>query len=787
MGGYDCFTGPAVATPKHRAGGRGGKKPVQASPKNSRFGGASASGRSGFPWINQQIIKASEYGDIEHLLSTVAMHLPYMNLVNLTTAVHRLAKLTANDPESQANLRRHPTLDSVLATILDTLGCAATMGESQSQSLSNIVWSLATMRLTNKMLIDKVAALAATRISFFKPFELSTLLWALAKLGAIDNVSFGSRAVFNASASHIAQHAECFGFRCLATTAWAFATARHRNAKLFRSIAAHMVPMVRSANPQEMANTTWAFATANFHDEQLFGELAKQAMHRLGEFKAQELSNMLWGFASNNFFHEAFYVSASMAARRMPLGAQHLANILCAFARVRPNHPATKEAMIALLPWCTTQLETFKPQEVSATLLAAAKVFGRNTEQGWDSKAVEPIEPDFVPAPVSEFFNSSTVWAMPRVRDFSAQSLANTLSAHTMLRSGGCANALTDTIGVEALRRIETLDAPMLAQLLRGFSIGVQDAAEPSALGGHVCQELATKLATRVQGCSQQEVTAMSRAWSCRGARDMNREELSALLVSLASAESECPKSMPGFGPPDMFAATAAVPVRGPKPSRKKKGGATGDRVNSIDDWNEVSRSAIEQDPAVLAVHSSAMFGNEEDVVHCSSGWFDEVGPRPTLAAEAPMSNFWPEVVDDSQRCEDELAKVLWPGMLVSPCGGDSGDATCSGYSFGSDDDVRGSFAKFEVIEESLPEVMDPGVTTTFKWHTSVKNSFVHVDIEVFEDGYSKGDFMKMYGEAVTSPQSPLTPIGMEKDEYSSQEPPAAARSRSAPPSVGRA
>ncbi|CAK0886031.1 unnamed protein product [Prorocentrum cordatum] len=287
-----------------------------------------------------------------------------MNLVNLSTAIHRLAKITANDPRAQAVLRQHPALEELQAAIASALEVLEP-GEVQPQSLSNVVWSLATMRLLNWSLLQVVAALAMTNISLFKPFELSTMLWAFAKLVSTDHGEPGSnvKPFFHVAANHITKHVQDFGFRCLATTAWAFATARQRHARFFRSIAAQMIPMVHAANCQEMANTAWAFGTTDFHDDQLFTALAERALMQLHDFKPQELSNLLWGFATNGFFHEGLFASSGLAAQRMNLQAQHLANILWAFARVQPRHHATQATTLSLLPLCISQLESFKPQE----------------------------------------------------------------------------------------------------------------------------------------------------------------------------------------------------------------------------------------------------------------------------------------------------------------------------------------------------------------------------------------------------------------------------------------
>lgn len=492
--------------------------------------------RYSFPWINAQIIAASESGGLPHLVSTIMAYLPQMNLVNLSTAVHRLAKLTANDPKAQVELRQHPALEELLKAIAAAFGCLDA-SEAQPQSLSNVAWSLATMRLMNRPLIQVVAALSVANISCFKPFELSTMLWAFAKLGTVDSASWCAKPLFHTAATHIMKHVEHFGFRCLATTAWAFATARQRHARLFRSIAAQMVPMVHAANCQEMANTAWAFGTADFHDDQLFSELADKALLRLEEFKPQELSNMLWGFATNGFFQEAFFTSCAHVAQRMDLQAQHLANIMWAFARVRPRHPVTQTTILALLPLCTSQLSTFKPQEVSSTALAVAKSFGIGDDLDRAQPLPMPPRGIMLPLPqqVIDFFGAVVPWAVPRLREFSAQSLANTVSAYAMVQSVPGCGALFAAIGAEVLGRYDSLEPTAMLHLLKGFS------AVPLQAGGGVTQALAAGVARHVEELRPQELQTLLRicagpAGARRGV-DPTAAELRCCCLALANGE----------------------------------------------------------------------------------------------------------------------------------------------------------------------------------------------------------------------------------------------------------
>jgi len=708
---------PTCFAPRHRT-----EHPMRDKAGNKRHGGRGGGrprGQAGkhcsFPWINAQIIAASENGGLQELVSTIVIHLPQMNLVNLSTAVHRLAKLTASDPKSQHELRQHPVLEELLQAISSAFGCLDA-NDAQPQSLSNVAWSLATMRLMNRPLIQIVAAFAVTNISCFKPFELSTMLWAFAKLGTIDADTWCAKPVYHAAATHIMKNVQHFGFRCLATTAWAFATAKQRHARLFRSIAAQMVPMVHAANCQEMANTAWAFGTADFHDERLFLELSENALLRLDDFKPQELSNMLWGFATNGFFHEGFFASSSLVAQRMDLQAQHLANIFWAFARVRPRHSITQGIVLALLPQCIAQLDTFKPQEVSSTALAVAKAFGHGDELDHGSPHAPPPS---MPPQVLEFFGAVMPWALPRLREFSAQSLANTLSAYAMVHMPG-SDTLFLSIGSEVLTRHESLEPTALLHLLKGFA-----AVPPEACKG-VVQSLAASMMHQVDDLRPQEVQTLSRICmsllSLRRSQDFSCEELRSCLFKLTVGDgpvhsqwehfdrdrvpvAACPQALP----PDV------VPHHGPPMGTIALAHHTHGLPHAP---GPVLTKGLPTAPRMLPPNSHLFFPAElGNGVSPGQGGTCGGGGAGGPRASAPRPNWRVCNKPRPQAPQRQLTNAAWRG-----------------------EEATGHRHLSTINERFIPSLVDTpqfapvplanvAHNNDFQWRWSIKNSFLHVEV----------------------------------------------------------
>ena len=69
-------------------------------------------------------------------------------------------------------------------------------------------------------------------------------------------------------------------------------------------------------NAQDLANTAWAFATVKQSDEKLFQALASAAERRVNELKMQELANTAWARATVKLPDEKLFVALARAAER---------------------------------------------------------------------------------------------------------------------------------------------------------------------------------------------------------------------------------------------------------------------------------------------------------------------------------------------------------------------------------------------------------------------------------------------------------------------------------------
>lgn len=491
-----------------------------------------------YPWINGQIITAAETGDMQHFLFTINQHLEHMNLVNMSTGLHRLAKLAGNQARHQAQLQQ--TLAALLEAVRQALIRSEETGATpKCQALSNITWALATLQVVDIPLLSMIIPRAYSQITNFKNFELCQLLWAFAKLGSVNSALCDSSApLFAPSAQLVMRHIDEFSFRALVMTSWSFATAKQQDNRMFHAIAMKLLPSLHEANSQEMANAAWAFSTAGVFEEDLFELLAHVAIPRMLEFKPQELSSILWSFASIGYCNDDFFEAAGRAAMQLQLQAQQLANILWALAKMRPRHDSTRQVLLQLLPQCTMLIRTFKTQELASVALAASRCFGSLPGSEGNTDLMQPA-----PIQVQGFFHAALPMTLPKLQEHSGQSLANIASSFLAVQVSGIdTSGLFAGVSYEVMRRAESLENSALLLLLKTLPHVPQSAPVDDAV-----RRLLRDAARRVDSLSSREVQAISRVCGRLNGRNKDadnaqqtaskesREELQTYLLTLAS------------------------------------------------------------------------------------------------------------------------------------------------------------------------------------------------------------------------------------------------------------
>lgn len=446
------------------AAARRGRRALEGCNKDSAFEVLPPSVRP--RQMNTLIVDTAEAKDAnaDSLLLMLGVHLPRMNLVNLSTFMHRLAKLVAKESDIQPAFIAHPVVQTLLSMARKHLA-AAKVAANLQQTLSNIAWSLATMQILDVELLELIGTFAMSAMPGFKPFELSTMLWAFAKLGAGNAMPWCAQPLFRAASAQILSSVGQFSFRCLSNIVWAFATAGLQDAGLFFGIAEEMCRTVSSANCQGISNTIWAFGVVHHVDERLFNVLTAASLPMMDDFKPQEISSMLWGMARNGFHTPSVYLRAVAAAQLIYLEPQQLANIIWACSQATPKDPMLETAVVRLFPQCTLLFEGFKIQEISSIFSALLRMLVGEGTEAFASVAKLHLVKSYHPN-ILAFLRIAAPWVEDNIHNFSDQLFA---SVSVALAMSGVANSsrLEFAIEQQVFERANAL-APKEVLLLLG-------------------------------------------------------------------------------------------------------------------------------------------------------------------------------------------------------------------------------------------------------------------------------------------------------------------------------
>eukprot|EP00439_Symbiodinium_sp_Y106_P039661 s233_g4.t2 len=139
---------------KERPGNPSAKKKQGDKNSRQRFR-QGASKRDTFPWINSQIITVSESGNLMELATTIEAYVSQMNLVNISTAFHRIARLWTTSEDQEAAMTVKGVVQALIHQANTVLARASASGTKPSaQALANITWAMVTLNAMDENLLQ---------------------------------------------------------------------------------------------------------------------------------------------------------------------------------------------------------------------------------------------------------------------------------------------------------------------------------------------------------------------------------------------------------------------------------------------------------------------------------------------------------------------------------------------------------------------------------------------------------------------------------------------------------
>lgn len=321
------------------------------------------------PFINVKLIEVAELGDVHGLLELIRKHLPDMNLVNMATALHRLAKLSS---ENQAvwDMLRQPDVEGILEGLLmhitrDLQSHPSVMFSSRRQSLSNIIWSLGTMRCFYCPLVRTSIRLAQENLLSFKGYELVSTVWAAARLATLhEGTRVKAIPLLKAAIVPVGKVVHKLGLRHTAMAAWAFAVSGVANEvgktglchlRLVLSLSATRVRELidgKDIDVDVLHQLIVAFTTPNERPRELLEDLASHAARQIQTFSVFELLHLCTTFYSEGIVCKDFSDACEYRCRSepMPHGVKAVLMRYIDHCRFEGNAATTRDGRNSMWP-----------------------------------------------------------------------------------------------------------------------------------------------------------------------------------------------------------------------------------------------------------------------------------------------------------------------------------------------------------------------------------------------------------------------------------------------------
>ncbi|CAL8461792.1 g1323 [Coccomyxa elongata] len=402
--------------------------------------------RSGY-LVNRLLSQISNWQTVFTVLRDLE---PLFDHINVSTAMHRLAKVSVRNKVPPAVVMAHPLYPHLLQILKKKI-----RGKMRPRQLANTFWALAKLGHDAEDVVDALLEqLQETQIETWQEQEISNVVWAMATLSRSDDQLLETMA-----RDALRRGMNAFVPQAISNMVWGFAVLEYSNIPFMLAVAEHFVEDLSYYATQAVSNILWGCAVLNFYDQDMFNAAALEIQHRIHSFNDQEISNCLLAFAKMEHVDvnvlRVFEEDIARPERVRDFTSQALSNMAWSFATLRWYPEKVLEAISGELHRRNNKLTV---QELSVSIWAMAKLgyhpgrsladFGRRIEE--------------------------------LVPDFNSQACANTLWGLSVLQATQlpCFQMLIDRLGSGETDKVEVL---MLHQLFQSLMLARLEARRNNA------------------------------------------------------------------------------------------------------------------------------------------------------------------------------------------------------------------------------------------------------------------------------------------------------------------
>lgn len=310
--------------------------------------------------INRRLSSCKNFQELQQVIDSADGSL---SLVNMVTAMHRLAKVaTGHKRESRALSQQ------LQKKLSQALALEGSRKQVAIRTWSNTAWAMAKLRLHDVELFQMAGEALTSKVHQVQPQELANILW-----------SFGANALSSTALDlekcigHLLQRSQEFEVQHLSNVAWSLAKLSS-DPKLLQQLAAVAIPArLGEFSSQHVGNVAWA--CAKLSSEFCWSSVARTSVGRC--FKPQEACNLLWAFATVSVDVGDDHMSKSVAALGNSLHSQldrcnpqDHANFLWSMVVLTA---AERQMCGAIAQSACDKLDEFSSTQLSAVLWAVSK------------------------------------------------------------------------------------------------------------------------------------------------------------------------------------------------------------------------------------------------------------------------------------------------------------------------------------------------------------------------------------------------------------------------------
>ncbi|UKK02997.1 hypothetical protein MACK_003099 [Theileria orientalis] len=270
--------------------------------------------------IQQDLLKSKNSTQI---LSTIGEKLKQMNAVNVSTAIHRLAKYS--NPYNRFAVCNHESFGKLVSMVGDH------MLQFDPQGLTNIFWSITKLRITPKW-INCLLEQINIHANSLNVNELANCLFCISKLTRADDLSLELRfKILSLVQDKITQFKRPLDLTCVST---ALARLNVRNPVLFGHISSQVLSTLDDFKIQEICGVAWAYASLGFTDRLLFGKIKQFIESNADSSNIGNIVHLAWALskikqADADFF--LYTISPLVRSHLSSLSCKHITTIAWAY------------------------------------------------------------------------------------------------------------------------------------------------------------------------------------------------------------------------------------------------------------------------------------------------------------------------------------------------------------------------------------------------------------------------------------------------------------------------